>query len=1353
MTRPARALASLLALVFAALPSTLSAQRDQLRFEHLSVEDGLSQNRVYAILQDRLGFMWFGTQQGLNKFDGLRLTTYAHKPGDPHSLSDSYVYSMVETKDGSLWIGTYGGGLNRFDRDTGTFTRFQNEPADPKSLSHNRIPALLEDVQGTLWIGTYGGGLNRFDGKTGTFERFQRDKAQKDSLPDDKVNALFQARDGRLLVGTNGGGVAMLNPGERGFAVLSQANSGLSDDHVFSLLEDRSGTLWVGTSAGGLNCYDPVRKRFTAYRHDPKDPESLADDWVKALLEDSEGALWVATSGGLSRLDPTTGRFRNFHNDPVDSSSLAESSQLSLFEDRGGVLWFGTYGGGVDRVSLLRKRFVNYRSRPGHEGLADRVVRSLTEDRDGQIWIGTQNGGLNSFNPETEEFRTYQQTGKAATRRTDNQIHAVFEDSRRRLWAGTFTAGLCLVDRRTGLFDCMRSEPATPGTLSHNSVRAIVEDSKGLLWVATFGGGLNRVDPEARTATVFRAGTPSGLTDDYIHSMVKEDGRDVLWIVTRDGGVLSLDIPSLTFHAYVHDPARPDSLNSPRASVVFLDRERRVYIGTFGDGLNRLDPLTGRAEHFFDARPGARNDILAILEDDRGRLWMSTNHGLVRFDPKDSSFRGYDARDGLEANEFNLGAAVKGRDGRLYFGGARGFTAFTPDEIRDNPTMPPVRITGFKKFNRDVALGKDISSLPLLTFDHKDDVITFEFAALDFTAPTKNRLAYQLQGFDPAFTEVPGMRSATYTNLPAGGYVFRVKGSNADGVWNETGASLSIFIRPPPYRTWWFVLSSGLALLGAAFWAIHVWVRVQRSRERRLLRLVEERTDSLLLEKQKAEEAYQAKSRFLANMSHELRTPLNAILGFVQLMGRKGDRDPEDKEHLSIIMRSGEHLLGLINEVLSIAKIESGQVTLNEEPFDPHALIQGVADMFHVEARSSGLKFDVVVSPGVPPHVRGDEGRLREVLINLLSNAFKFTDQGSVTLSMSWSDGRGRFAVADTGAGISAHEMEALFQPFSQTETGQKASEGTGLGLVISRNFVRLMGGDIQVDSRPGKGSTFRFEVALPAAEAFAKKPSERRVLGLAPGQPCRRVLVVDDKWENRTLLTRILTSVGFEVREAVNGAEAVDLFSSWRPDMIWMDMRMPVVNGYAATEEIRRLENGDLRVPIVALTATVFESDRDAIQKAGCDDFVAKPFREDVIYKKMAEHLRVEFRYDEDSKERSERSLAASGVALTAYSTRASGVFQRVTLDRPPKKAMDPEVRLAALSTALAARLREAVEGGEREVSYGVAEEIRRVDDELAEHLRRMIKAYEFDEILALLDKAGEASQSLSGPRPGAPS
>ncbi len=812
-----------------------AAAETRIDFDRLSIDEGLSQSIVEQIVQDRQGFMWFVTEDGLNRFDGYTFTVYRNVSGDASSLSHNELKSIFEDGSGTLWVGAFEGGLNRFDPITEKVTRFRHDSSDSGSLAADTVRCITEDRSGRLWIGTQGGGLDLFDRTTGTFRHHRASPGAPSALSHDDVRAIYEDHAGTLWVGTNGGGLNRLDPATGSFTSYRHRpddRSSLSSDAVFAVFEDVRGTLWVGTYGGGLEALDRATGRFTHHRADPSVPGSLSSDLVKALCEEPGGTLWVGTDGGgLNRLDPETGTFTAFRHDRVDPASLSADRIYSLYLDRSRVLWVGTYGGGLSKFDIGRKRFRRYANEPNDpNSLSHDIVWCFREDGPGVLWIGTDSGGLNRFDRRAGRWQSFRHRPDDPSSLGHDTVRDILEDRDGVMWVATSGGGLGRLDRTTGRFTNYRHDPSDPNSLAHDELRSLYQGRTGAIWVGTFGGGLDLFDPRTGRFTHHRhdSGDPSSISSDFIRMML-EDRTGALWVGTQGGGVNRLDPDRSAFKSFRNVPDDPSSLSNDYVFAILEARDGTLWFGTFGGGLNRLDQATGRFRRY-TARDGLASDsVYAMLEDGSGRLWISTTRGLSRFDPRSGEFRNYDVRDGLQSNEFNGGAAYRSASGEMFFGGIHGFNAFFPDEIGFNPVVPEVVITDLRLFNRPVRVGerwqgrvilqRPINRTDAVELSYRDNLFSLEFAALHYSAPGKNRYAYTMEGFSDAWIPVNAdRRFATFTGLAPGDYVFRVRGANSDGVWNERAASVRITIAPPFWGTWWFRLTAGLiaVALGAA---------------------------------------------------------------------------------------------------------------------------------------------------------------------------------------------------------------------------------------------------------------------------------------------------------------------------------------------------------------------------------------------------------------------------------------------------------------------------------------------------------------------------------------------------------
>ena len=960
-------------------PPPVEVPLDQnLHFSHLTTEDGLSEGRVWDIMQDSSGFMWFATFEGLNRYDGYSFTVYKQERNNPNSPGGVAFLPIHEDRHGMIWAGSHnGGGLSRFNPITEQWTRFQHNPDDPQSLSSNNVFSILEDSNGVLWIGTAGVGLNRFDGETedgqAHFTRYQHDPDDSQSLGSGFPTSIYEDGAGSLWISSSESGLSRFDPQTESFTHFQndpENPDSLSYDFIWSVYQDQSGTIWVGTYGGGLNHFNPETETFTRYQHDPEDPHSLSGNTVVDIQEDQAGALWIATfDGGLNRYNPESDNFTAYQHDSLDPRSLNSNSLASLFTDRTGILWVGTAGSGLNKLDPRQQGFALIQHDPDNDNsLSGNDVRSVLVDQSGDLWIGTFDG-LNHFDTETDSFTHYQHDPSDPTSLSDNHIHTLTEDRSGILWIGTDTHGLDRFDLATETFSHFEPDPTDPFSLSENLVITLYEDSTGTLWIGTYSEGLNAFNSQSKDGQAhfkhYRHDPedPGSMGAGTIREIL-EDQAGVLWIGTTGGGLCRFDRDMETFACYKNDPEDDNSISDNTVFAIHEDRDGILWIGT-GSGLNRFDSQTGEFTPYTVADGLSHDTVYGILEAEDRQLWISTLRGLSHFDPVSLTFHNYTAIDGLPGDSFNRHSYTKAETGELFFGSPNGLTVFYPGDIQDNPHIPPVVITSLQLADEPIGVGGDspletsLLDAEELIFPYDERIISLEFAALSFNAPEKNLYRFKLEGFDDDWREVDSTRRfATYTNLDPGEYVFRVIGSNNDGIWNEEGAAIAITMTPPWWETTWFRIGLVMLAIGLLIAGYRWRVGAVEARSRDLEVQVRERTQELQLSNEaadkaraSAENANEAKSTFLANMSHELRTPLNAILGFTRLLARDPEATDRQEEMLDIVNRSGEHLLSMVDEILSLSKIEAGHIELKQEDFDLVQMLEDIGLMVRVAGR------------------------------------------------------------------------------------------------------------------------------------------------------------------------------------------------------------------------------------------------------------------------------------------------------------------------------------------------------------------------------------------------------------------
>ena len=1264
--------ATLLLAVWCCIPGR-SAAPAPIRFERLTRADGISPQSIeqsdrpnfgHAILQDHRGFLWYTSTIGLTRYDGQESVTY---PGFPIVARGSTIAPgfLYEDRKGTFWVAT--SVLSSFNPGSGATTRFTPPHHGPPNTWPVGITAMHDDAGGFLWLGA-------------SVLQFPIEIAEP-------VLYRFDPRTGA----------------SKAYAVPSHITQGRPGG-IHAIEVDQAGRLWLGTTYGMVG-FDPATGAFVHYPHTHDDPLTWPIRGFNALVWDHTGKLWVHVPAGLERFDPRTGVFDRFLEarfwyiaddpggrlwlyggfpglkvfDPQSdtltlperysdgaSSTLANELVTALAPDRAGNVWaYFTRAGGLHRFSPSRTRFGRFLPDPGDtNSLSGGRVWRFSEDPEGSIWIATAGSGLNRFDPASGKFTRFRHIPGDPRSLASDTIDAMQLDRSGTLWIGG-SEGIGKFDRKTGRYQHLRDR------FDRRIISMLFADSRGRFWVGDWMGPLNLVDRQTGAVT------PTEVTGGV---SAHEDRNGNLWFGASPESVDKLEVTGNVRKISLARSADGSTLGGTSAVSFYEDPAGILWIATSA-GLIRFDPDSEKSTRYTVQDGLATEDIQCVVPDELGNLWLGTTLGISRFNLQQKHFYNYDERDGLQGAIFSPGSCYRAQDGRLYFGGETGFNAFYPREVLANLPEPSVTLTSFQVGGKEaLALARPIWETDALKLSPGQNSFSLEFTELSYVSPWRTRYRFRLESLEKDWTEVDsGHRSARYTKVPPGNYVFRVQASSDGFTWGEQAASLRLTISAAWWQTPWSRGAALLALAGLLFGAFQVRVKRLQERERRLQMVVADRTAELVVARDQAQAANRAKSVFLANMSHELRTPLNAILGFSTLL-REDATSSKQRKDLDMINRSGEHLLHLIDDVLDMAKIESGRRELEVAPCDLEALVGDVMDMIRVRAQRKRLQLDLISSPGVPRFVRADGPKLRQVLINLLGNAVRYTEQGGITLRLSAPrEGRLTFEVEDTGPGIAPEDRARIFEAFVQVS--RSSQKGTGLGLTITRQFVELMGGTVQIESTPGRGSTFRVELPVEKAREAEVTPSRTDSGGrfvLEPGQAECRVLIVDDETDNAALLERLLSNAGFEVRVASDGAQGVAAFQQWRPRFIWMDLRMPEMDGFEAVKQIRGLDGGR-EVTIAAVTASVFAGERSDVLTAGFDDLVRKPYRTELIFECMAKHLGVRYRRAEAKAavagvlrpedlaalpEELRRDLA--GAIATLDSAQIGGVIQRVSEHNP---------------------------------------------------------------------------------------
>jgi len=1051
-------------------------------FRHITLEEGLSDQEVLALVQDRTGFIWFGTNNGLDRFDGNTIVSYRNDPANPHSLSGNFIHSLYEDRSGTLWVGT-ASGLSARDSRTERFTQYRHDPANPGSLSDNNVYAIYEDRSNILWLGT-GSGLNRFDRATGQFAVYHHDPDDPHSLSNDTVRAITEDRAGTLWVGTLNG----LSRFDRATATFTNYRHdpakprSLSHDVVWDIRTDRGGTLWVGTDGGGLNRFDPTTSDFTHYRHDPGNGFSLSGDRIASLFEDASGALWISTfGGGLSVLDAARQRFKGYRHDPTASASVSTDYLDEIISDRSGLIWIGTHGNGVEVYDPRLQAFTVFRHDPQRaQSLASNLVQAAAEDRNGILWIGTQDRGFDRLDRRTGQIVHYPPDPANVRGPSYPWVSALQPDQNGALWVGTYGGGLYRLDTASGRFVAYRHDPADPRSLSHDAVGHLHLDRSGALWVGTRGGGLNRFDPASSSFTSYRHDSTDSrsLSSDLVWA-IAEDPHGRLWIGTASG-LNRLDPATGAITRYQHDPQDANSLGDDNIWALHLDRSGMLWVGTLGGGLDRFDLTQGTFTHYRERDGLASDRIVSILEDGdpgdpvAGNLWIGTGRGLSKFDRESKTFHTYGTIHGLPITEYNR-SGLTTRDGKLVMSSSDGLILFDPNVVHDDNAVPPVVFTDFLLPNQSVPVGgssrlhQTIDATDSIALNYADRVISFEFAALNYRAPQQTRYRYRLEGFDNDWIVVGStQRRVTYTNLAPRNYVFRVTAANGAGAWNEAGRAIALVVTPPWWATWWF-RTLAIAFTAGTTTSLYAWRVSSLKRRRREL-------EAEIAERKQVETQLRGSHQQIKDLAGRLITAQEAERTRIarELHDDVGQRVASLLIALSALKRkAGDHRLEGMEDQFSTLQRET--MALSKDLRDlSHELHPGALEHVGlVEAlrtRCEELNLDSTFNAYVDVAEEWSELPydiavcLYRVAQEALRNVARHAQATTAQISLARQSGQVVMQVTDDGRGFETN-----------------GAQNRGLGLISMDERVRMLGGTVQV--RPGAHKGTVIIATLPVGE------------------------------------------------------------------------------------------------------------------------------------------------------------------------------------------------------------------------------------------------------------------------------
>lgn len=1258
-------------------PPCLNAWQKNIRFENITVEHGLPGGQLFAAAQDRHGFMWFASDNGLIQYDGYAYKLIRNEPGKPDSLISNRVVAVYFDSQETLWVGTMEG-LSRYDPDRQSFTHFRHDPEDTKSLGRPEVESIVEDHEGVLWFGHWPEHkgvptISAFDRQSETFTRYYHDPDDPHTLPAGVITTMMVDRSGVLWVGTYSWdevpGLAYFDRESKTFRRVFDCGSNPlqcaqpagpddrpEDFRIGGIHEDDEGSLWISGSGDGLIRYDRASNTYTRIVCHPGDPGRGTGKYISGnIIEDSNGLLWYDDRyEGLTSFDPGTETFTHYVHDPADpfSFGIANTNFSPLYQDRSGMIWAIGLDGSLSKFDPGSLVPGHYKHEPGtSNSLSNDTVSDIIEDENGILWVLHLHHGLRRVDRVTGSVTAYDHDSDNTT-----GFNALYLDSSGALWVGT-NFGISRFDQSSGQFTDYPFD--LPGddqgkTQSPNlRVSAIAEDAQGNLWLGSVSR-LSYFEPGSGKFTHYRSepDQPGTLHGAGFGALLLADDLS-LWVGGSDG-LSRLDPVSRQFTHYVHDPGNPDSISSHRVMAITQGKDGALWVGTLS-GLDRFDPASNLFSHVAGSSGGAISMVYSIVPDAQGNIWVSIyNEGLLKLNPATGETKTYDASDGFS----RLYKGVLGRRGDLIWGGADGVYIFDPRQLTDHRQDPMVLITDFRLSNKPVPVSDEANKTPLsrsivntsdITLTYLDNLISFGFAVPGYKYAKEVRYAYRLEGYDRDWIETGAdRRIATYTHVPPGDYVLRVKAAGKGGVWSDKQAFIRLSILPPWWQTWWayslYVITFVLALFGY----IRLRTRNLRRQARLLKETVEERTAQIREHEQQIqhqtedlEELLHLKEKLITNISHEFRTPLTLILGPARRLLKRA-ANHRDASQLQLIQRNSQRLLRLVNQLLGLAHLGADEpLARSAQPVS--TTVDAITESFQPLAEDKGLQLGVERNEELWASCTPDA--LEKILLNLLSNAIKYTPAGgSITVSTRLDENNMvEVSVSDTGIGIPEDEHEAVFERFHRVGNGGETVPGAGIGLALVKELVLAHDGQVSLISEPGKGTTFtvklpRCEAGLPqggrvqtgsTAEAMALEfealgpladRPETQSVNEANGKPL--VLIVEDNADLQHYLVELLTGT-YQCLVAGDGEEALAVAFEYIPDLLLLDLMLPKLDGFQVSHALKKDERTS-HIPIMMLTARDDRDSRMESWKEKVDGYLTKPFDDDELKMRIANLLEI---------------------------------------------------------------------------------------------------------------------------------
>ncbi|MFB9056130.1 two-component regulator propeller domain-containing protein [Mariniflexile ostreae] len=1219
----------IIAITTSAVAQQANSTSENLTFKNYTTKDGLSQSSVVSIVQDTNGFLWFGTRYGLNKFDGHTFKTYNYNAEDKNSLTHNWITFLHVDAQDTLWIGTKNG-LNTYSPEKDNFNRFKE---NDKLYYEKEVWDLKSKDSTYLWIAT-NQGLDRLNIKTKHIFSFKHDKFKEYGLSSNEIKAILPTKNGTVWICTKDG-IDLFKPNSNSFENFTYPNNkapNLTKNSTVTLFEDKNGDVWLGYDEG-LALFDKKKNLFQNYRFKSKTYISSA---VRTICEDKFGALWVGAYDGLYQLNKDKTSFKKNVHDITNPNSLSQNSIYKITEDNRGDLWIGTWAGGINYINRSTNFFETIHSGIYPINLNYKVVSSIVEDSNENLWVGTEGGGINFYNKNTHQFEYFTHNPNDKNSISSNNIKAILLDHSGNLWIGTHDAGVNFLDPKKRPFHFIKytHQQGDKHSLSNNKITAILEDEFHNIWVGTNASGLYLYD--ALKQEFVKIPDPHNYIGDFVITITKSENKNLLYI----GGAYGLtvfDVSSKKIKPLDYKNGKKSNYNINQVASVLTLPHNNIWVGTEGDGLYNYNTSTKESKRY-GVKQGLPDEVVyGILSDDDDNLWVSTNKGLARFSLKDKTIKNFNVSDDLKNNEFNYGAYLKLANGNLAFGSTNGLTLFNPKKIEDDNFIPSPIITGIKIRNKpDI---KYVHANEVIVLEHNQNDFSLSFVALGYSKPQKNQYSYTLEGFDSGWNFSGNTKTASYTNLNPGEYVFKVKASNSDGVWNATPTLVTLTVLSPFWKTWmaytlYFITFITLFLILRKY----TLIRIKEHNELKLERLG----------KKHSEEANRLKLQLFTNISHDFRTPLTLMVGPLKRLIDDTDTDTKSQLKLQGIYRNVNILLQLINQLLDFRKSEVGKLTVSVSEVALIPFIKNIKLSFEELAKEKEIDFKLYTK-GSFDDIWLDTIEMKKVFFNILSNAFKFTPQnGKITINLSMETKSVnkktlnflKITVQDTGRGIPKDNIAFVFDRYFQFGKKNELQTGTGVGLALAKDIIELHHGHIEFTSKENEGSCITISL-LTGKSHFSKeeirKVSESKTQSIGILQhyeptvintdlaeknnsitepvlsnSLQTILIVEDNLEIRNFMKSIFKNI-YNVLEATNGEMGIRMAASESVDLIISDIMMPKMDGIKMCS-LLKLDIKTSHIPIILLTARVSSKTQRKGYKTGADAYITKPFDAELL-------------------------------------------------------------------------------------------------------------------------------------------